>query len=283
MDFHFEQIESSFLLKKTIRKVFNNADYEFIKRPGCFFIRAKNEDKKIIQRMILFQPKGFTGNKLDLLNPHPETRTAKIEILGKLNPIKQGYKPLIREVNFIFSLKREMATEQNSPYAKYSKKFCRSRLLSWKNWFYVIKESGWGNFHSLINLSNEWVVVILEKNLIDQKPINLEPILKKIPQRDAKILSKHLKEIELLGDKIFDHPNIVRTILSFTADILISALIQMLNIQETGRHEPCTVFALILEIARKNKPLVLTELNKAIKLDLAPYYYLEDLEKKLKR
>ena len=230
-----------------------------------------------------FPPLGFTGDEINLLNPHPEARKARVKILGKINPTKKGFKPLIREIKFSFSLTRSVPTEKTSAYAKFSEKYCKSQLKSWKNWFYVVKENGWGNFHSLINLSNEWVVALLEKELIDQKVINIKPYLEKLPQLEAKKLQIVLQKIEQVGDKIFDDKVFVSRVLKFPSKILVPILVQMLNVQETGKHENCTFFALLLKIAKKNNKQVLEDIKRAIELKSAPYYYLEDLDRKLSK
>ena len=230
-----------------------------------------------------FPPLGFTGDEINLLNPHPEARKARVKILGKINPTKKGFKPLIREIKFSFSLTRSVPTEKTSAYAKFSEKYSKSQLKSWKNWFYVVKENGWGNFHSLINLSNEWVVAFLEKELVDQKTIDLKSYFEKLPQPEAKKLRVAIQRIEHTGDKIFDDTKFVSELLKFPSKILVPFLIQMLNVQETGKHENCTFFALLLKIAKKNKRQVLEKVKRAIELKSAPYYYLEDLERKLSK
>ena len=230
-----------------------------------------------------FPPLGFTGDEINLLNPHPEARKARVKILGKINPTKKGFKPLIREIKFSFSLTRSVPTEKTSAYAKFSEKYSKSQLKSWKNWFYVVKENGWGNFHSLINLSNEWVVAFLEKELVDQKTIDLKSYFEKLPQPEAKKLRVAIQRIEHTGDKIFDDTKFVSELLKFPSKILVPFLIQMLNVQETGKHENCTFFALLLKIAKKNKRQVLEKVKQAIELKSAPYYYLEDLKRKLSK
>src|SRR3989344_1091131 len=177
MQSNLYEIYESSLFQKTLKKFLGSGNTEVITRPACFFVRLKSEDTKFIKRIIVFPPLGFTGDEVALLNPHPEARKARIRILGKINPIKKGFKPLIREIKFSFSLTRSIPTEEMSAYAKFSGKYCKSQIKSWKNWFYVVKENGWGNFHSLINLSNEWAVALLKKELIDQKEINLKPYL----------------------------------------------------------------------------------------------------------
>ena len=281
MEFSSEKIAQSSLFKKTLKKFLGEKDSEIVVRPACFFVRLKNEEANLVKRIIVFPPHGFTVDKIDLLNSHPEARKARVKILGKINPTKKGFKPLTREVKFNFSLARNVPTEKMSAYARFSEKYCGSQLKSWKNWFYVVKENGWGNFHSLINLSNEWVVVLLEKETVDQKKINIEPYLEKLPQTKSGKLRVALQKIEDTGDKIFDDVSFVSELLKFPSKILVPILLQMLNVQETGKHESCTFFALLLKIAKKNKKLVLEEVKRAIELKSAPYYYLDELNKKL--
>ncbi len=283
MQSNFYEIYKSSLFQKTLKKFLGNGEVEIITRPACFFVRLKSEDAKLVKRIIVFPPRGSTGDEENLLNPHPEARKAKIKILGKINPTKKGFKPLIREIKFSFSTSRNILTEKTSAYARFSEKYCKSQVKSWKNWFYVVKENGWGNFHSLVNFSNEWVVAFLEKELIDRKTINIKPFLEKLPKPQVKKLQVALQKIERVGDKIFGERKFVSESLIFPPKILVPILIQMLNVQETGKHGSCTFFALLLKLAKKNKPLVLAEVRRAIEIKSAPYYYLEDLERKLNK
>ncbi|MCX6757604.1 MAG: hypothetical protein NTZ44_01850 [Candidatus Nomurabacteria bacterium] len=281
MEFNFKQIAGSYLFKETVKKFLGTESFEIVVRPACFFIRLKVEDTKFTKRIIVFPPYGFAGDEIDLLNPHPETRKARVKILGKINPLKKGFKPITREVRLDFAITRNIPTEKTSLYARFSKKYCKSQLKSWKNWFYVVKESGWGNFHSLVNLSKEWVVVLLEKEFVDQKSINIKNYLDKLSKKEAIELKKSVEKIKNVGDTIFSDEVFVSKVLEFPKEILVPILIQMLNVKETGKHENCTFFAFLLKIGKKNNKLVLEETRQAIKLKSAPYYYLEDLEKKL--
>ncbi len=239
--------------------------------------RNKLDNSEVVRRIIVLPPHGFTADRIDLLSPHPEARKARIKIFGKINPTKKGFKPLIKELRFDYSLTRNILTEKSSAYATYSEKYCGRQLKSWKNWFYVVKENGMGNFHNLINISDEWVIVLLEKDLLDQKTINIVPHLKKLPQ----LLQEKINKIEQSGDEIFRNKALISEALQFPDEILIPIFIQMLNVQETGKHENCTFFALLLKLAKNNKDLVLKEVKQAMTLKTAPNYYLEDLERKL--
>jgi hypothetical protein len=90
-----------------------------------------------------------------------------------------------------------------------------------------------------------------------------------------------LKQIETKGDKIFQNKQLVKELLKIDHNILVPILIRMLNFKETGKHEPCTFFAILLKIIKTNKKLVSKEVDKAIKFKTAPYYYLQDLKKKI--
>ena len=54
----------------------------------------------------------------------------------------------------------------------------------------------------------------------------------------------------------------------------------MLNVLETGKHESCTVYAIILKIGKENVK-VIDFLKEAVKSKTAPKYYLEELIQKL--
>ena len=64
---------------------------------------------------------------------------------------------------------------------------------------------------------------------------------------------------------------------------IVPALIEALNILETGKHEPCTVYAIILKIGRKQPQKTLAFLQEAKKAEEAPKYYLDELIKKIEK
>lgn len=286
MPFTYKQIIGSSLFKKTIKQLFQSNEYEIVVRPASFSIRLKEEDPGIVKRIILLPPHGFTTDKINLLSPHPEALNAKIRILGKIKPHNKGFIPVQKEIEFVFSLVREVPTEKDSSYSdysKFSKEYYDRQLKSWRSWFYVVRENGWGNFHNLINLSNDWAVLLLEKKLADRKKININKFLKQLSTAKAEELENILKQIEKNGDKVFKDSSLVKKLLAFNPKILAPVLIQMLNFQETGKHEPCTFFAFLLKVIKKDKELVLREVNKSLKSKTAPYYYLEDLKSKINK
>lgn len=278
----FQEVLDSPLLQATIKRYIGTDDIDVVPRPLCYILRNKTENKKVITRIIVLKPHGYTADALNLMNPHPEAYKARIKILGKVDPSKKGYKPCLDVVKLNYSNTVKIPTQKSSAYAVFSESFGGSKLLPWKNWVYVVKKNRWGDFHNIINQSNEWVVVLLEKWLVDQKSIVIDSYLKKLPAKQAEKLKRNLKIIQVAGDEIFENEKLVEEVLQVPSEILIPILIRMLNISETGRHESCTFFAFLLKASRNHKALVLHEVNDALKNELAPYYYLEDLLRKIK-
>lgn len=282
MEFTFNDIARSWLFEKTTNAILETSNLDVVERPACFAVCSKREDAKFVKRIIVFPPHGFTADDEFILNPHPEIRKARVNILGEINPTKKGFKPLVRNMRFSFSLSRSMPTEKGSAYARFSEKYCGSLLKSWRNWFHVVKEEGWGYFHNLINLSNRWVIAILEKHLVDRKVIDIQPYLRELSCPDQKTLLQFLCEIERHGDGILHDTVLIQETLKLPTNILVPILIQMLNLRENGRHQPCTAFAILLKIARGHRNAVVEEVGRAIELKLAPWYYINDLHRKLR-
>jgi hypothetical protein len=281
MGFNIHDIVHSSLFEKT-NKDFLRVDHsEMIPKRACYVFRREHEDFGLIRRVIVFPPHGFTSEETSLLDAHPEARKARVRILGAVDPAKKGFKPLSGPVEFDFSLARNIPTEGASTYARFSENCCGSLLKSWRNWFYVVRENGRGNFHNLTNLSDEWVLALLEKHLADNKTINIKPYLEKLPESQSKTLQGILQKIIELGGSILNSKTSLLPILKFPPGILIPILIQMLNVKEAGRHEPCTFFALLLKIAKERREMVLEEVARGMELELAPHFYLDDLHRKL--
>ncbi len=277
----FNSILRSDLLQRTIRKHFGNSPTAVVYRPKCFVIRRTFESGDRVTRIVVLPPKGCTADKMSLLNPHPEARTAKAFIYGEIDPLKKGYKPIVGGIELRFSKVRSAPTQQRTPYAAYNSRYCATVQKSWKNWFYTVKESGWGNFHNLVNRTSTWVVLVVEKQLLDQKPITIESYIKVLGKRQSSTLRDDLQYITTKGDEVFTRPTIIRRIVSLPLPVIASVLIQMLNVQETGKHQNCTFFALILKLSRRDRVYVRSVVDEAAVRKSAPRYYLAELQKKL--
>lgn len=281
--YKFNEIEVSILVKGIIRKLFGNKEIEIIERPASFIIKLKNEPEEIIFRIILLPPYGFTANKMDETNPHPEVRKAKIEIKGGVRPNKSGFNILKNCIKYQYYTMRNIKITADEPYPKIGGQNYKEELKSAKQKFFAVKEKGMGFYHSLVNLSDEWMLLIIDKELRLQKSPELQSKIKSLDKNQQKMIILLYKNIFLLGDKIFEkEAKLIEEICNFDADKIILPLIEMLNVLETGKHEPCTVYAIILKIGKKNKKII-DYLKEAVKNKTAPKYYLEELIKKLSK
>ncbi|HIH11005.1 TPA: hypothetical protein HA241_02360 [Candidatus Woesearchaeota archaeon] len=278
-----EEIISSILVKNTIKNLFDNKEIEIIKRPSSFIIRLKNEPEDRISRVILLPPHGFTANRIDETNPHAEVRKAKIEIRGGVRPKRSGFNFLKNCLKYQYYTIRNIKITEEEPYPKIDGEYYKEEVKSSKQKFLVVKENGVGFYHSLVNLSSEWILLILDKELRFQRIPELQLKIENLDKSQQKVISHLYGKVISLGDTIFENEaKIIEETYNFDVDTIIPILIEMLNIVETGKHEPCTVYAIILKIGKKNKN-VINFLKEALKNKTAPKYYLEELIKKLSK
>lgn len=279
--YRLNEIVNAPVVKTTIKTLFNNQEIEVIERPASFIMKLKNEPEDRIFRIILLPPHGFTANKIDETAPHPEARRAKIEIKGGVRPNKTGFSILKEVVKFQYYTRRSIKIIEEEPYPKINRENYKEEIKSSKEKFFVVSEDGIGFYHSLVNLSKEWILLVLEKEVRLQKSVDLLFIIKTLDKNQQKIILSLYEKIVLFGDAIFEKENkLIAEVCNFDVDIITPPLIEMLNILETGKHEPCTVYAIILKIGRKYKR-VIEYLKEAVKKKTAPKYYLEELIEKL--
>ncbi|MDD5253542.1 MAG: hypothetical protein PHG05_00355 [Candidatus Nanoarchaeia archaeon] len=280
-NYSIEEILGSVLVKNIKNKLFDSKEIEIIQRPASLIIRLKNEPEDRIFRIIILPPNGFTGNIAGETNPHPEARKAKIEIKGGIRPNKSGFNLLKNCIKYQYYQNRDIKVIGEEPYPNLNEESYKEEIKSSRQKFFVVKENGIGFYHSLVNLSDEWVLLILDKELRLQKLPDLQSKIKDLNEKYQKIISSLHDKIVLYGDAIFDkEPELVKKICNLDADRVIPSLVEMLNLLETGKHEPCTVYALILKIG-KDDTKVVNSLREALKNKTAPKYYLEELLKKL--
>jgi len=277
----FNEIIKTAPVKNIIRNYFKDKKTEIIKRPASFIIRLKKESEYKIFRIILLPPNGFTANKINETTPHPEVRKVKIKIKGGIRPGKAGFSILKNVVKFQFYTTRNVKISEENPYPKINKEKYKEKIKSSKDKFFVVQENGMGFYHSLVNLSKEWILLILEKDLRLQKSPDISTVIKKLDKNQQKIILSLYEKILLLGDNIFNkEEKLIEKICKLNFSIVMPPMVEMLNVLETGKHEPCTVYAIIIKIGRKNKKAI-DYLKEAVKDKTAPKYYLEELIKKL--
>jgi hypothetical protein len=275
----------SFLVKQTIKKLFGSNSIEIISRPASYVIKLQKESDNLVKRIILLPPKGFTSNKVDETSPHPEVRKAKITIKGGVRSGKQGFDLLKYALKFAYYTSRDIKVEDNYPYAKIDIKnpLFKEELKSSRDKLFVVKENGEGFYHNLINNSSSWILIVLEKELRLQKNPNIYAKIENLAKKKQNIILESIADIKKDGDEIFSKKHdLIKSLTDLPTEETLPALIEALNIQETGKHEQCTVYALILKFARKNPKFVLNCLNMALEKKEAQSYYLEELIKKTK-
>lgn len=278
--YKFKEIIDSPIVKATLKSIFDGEATETIIRPASFIIRLKNEPEDKVIRIIFLPPNGFTANKIDETSPHPEVRKAKIEIKGGVKPNKTGFNPLKDAIKVQYYTKRNIKITEDEPYPKINEQDYKEKIKSSKEKFFVVQENGIGFYHSLVNLTNEWVLLILEKELRLQKNPDLKSLIYNLDKNQQKIITLLYEKILLYGDELFEkETELIQKVCNFDVNIIAPPLIEMLNVLETGKHEPCTVYGLLLKVGRKNN--IIEYLKKAIKSKTAPKYYLEEMIKKL--
>lgn len=279
MDSTIEEILSSPVVKNTIRSVFHKKPFSVIERPGAFILELGEEPTDKITRMIILKPRGFTANSLQELSSHPEAREAVIEIKGAARGGNRGYSLLKKCLEFVYYPTRHAKTLTAYPYAK--AEHALRLVKNSRTKFKVVKPSGYGFYHNLHNLTKEWLVLILDKKLDLTKEIDYE-VLDNCSEEEKRILLDFLRIVRERGDAIFGENNaIVEKVISLRPGKSLPALISFLNIPEMGKHEQCTVFAVILKIARKDKTFALKLLAEALAKNAAQPYYLSELIEKI--
>ncbi len=279
-----EEIIQYPVVKNTIKNLFKDQELEVITRPASFIIKLKNEKDDNLIRLIILPPKGYTSNKINETSPHPEIRKAIILVKGGIKSNNKNFSILKNVLKFSYYSQRDAMVTGNYPYASIDKenKNYKEEIKSSREKFYVVEENGKGFYHNLINLSDEWLLLVLEKELGFQKTINIENKIPNLSKEKQDLISKFIKTVQEEGDNIFDkNADLINDIIKFNVDDLLPLLIELLNIPETGKHEQCTVYAIILKFGKKDNQKTLSYLKQALERREAQPYYLNELIKKL--
>jgi len=281
-----KDILASQLVKSLINTYFSGKDIEIFDRPNSYIIKLKVEPEEKIVRIILLPPKGFTANEIEELSSHPEARTAKITIRGGIRPNKAGFSLLKDSIRYIYYTKKDIPTKQNYPYANADKNsnFYKEEIKSAREKFLVVKKNGAGFYHNLINLTNEWILLVLEKEINLQKEVKINELIKKLSEDKQRTVLKFIEDVKTYGDEIFiKDKETIDNLLHFDATEIVPILINALNINESGKHEQCTIYALILKSAKRDKESALRLIRNALKNKVAQEYYLKELIKKIEK
>ena len=273
------EVLSAPVVRATINNILGSGPYELVERPGAYVLSLQKEPADRCKRVIILKPKGFTSNSLDELSSHPEAMDATIEIKGAARPAKNGYFPIKNCVEFVHYDKDGAETTPDYPYASADGAF--REVKTSRTRFKVVKRNYYGFYHSLVNLTDEWLVLVLSKRLNLSKPVDYS-LIEGLGKRQRNAFYALAEDVKKNGDGIFkEDAKALRRVYSMDPRVSLPALITLLNVEEKGRHEQCTVFATILKIARKYPALALRFLKKAAKDETAQPYYLNELLKKV--
>jgi|GEM_PF-957721 len=256
-----------------------------INRPGAV-VFAKENEEDVVKRLIILRPHGFTADAPDELSAHPEARWAKIHVYGGLRSYSRNPMLLKKVVRFCYYDQVDAKTCANTPYAHKNPADPHYYEVekSTRASFYAVKENGFGFFHNIVNQTKEWVLLGLEKQLLDRKEPEFEPMLLALNAAERRKAETLLRLMAQFGDETFKvAPTLVDEVVAFEPSRSLPFLIEALNLRENGRHNPCTAFGVILKIARRNPDVALAYLEDALEKRTAPKYYLQDLLQKVRR
>jgi hypothetical protein len=279
--FNLEEILKTQILNTLIKTLFKDGKIQTVDRKNYYILKKQIEDNDKIRRIILLPPgiktaSNFTGIKeFNLMSPHSEYEEASIEIKGGLMPGRQGFSKIKSALKFSYYTKSDITPGQKKYYKEIFKSTHEPK-------FKVVKPDGWGFYHNLTNKTNEWLCLVLEAKLLNQKTPNI--ILNNFSLAEKAIINDLIHKLESRGDYLFKEDlHLVEKIINLNQNKILPILIELLNIKNRGNHEPCTIFALILKIGKKNKTLTIKLLETALQKDLAPKFYLRELLRKLKK
>jgi len=281
--FTFDEILNSQLVQEEIKKKFNNNELEIVKRKKSFFIIQKKIENNISKRILLLPPNGTTtgattGIKVfDENNSHSEASEVIITILGGVAPGRNGYSRIKNKIKLSYSLTREVKLPLKEKI-----------LSSHTPPITILKSDGFGFWHSLSNQSTEWVAIYLEKELRSTKEINWGQVFSQvgIPDNNHQKILTYINSIKEYGDEVFEkNPEAIKYLETYPSqERILQVLIKALNIQEYGKHEQCTIFAIILKVAKHvDTSKLIKIIEQAKENKLAPEFYLSELEKKIRK
>lgn len=262
---------------------------ELITRPSCFFVKKPDalEDERDINRVIILPPKGFTANEINQTNCFYSVESAKIEVLGAAREGKSAFSKLKQSLLVVSRHKKDTVSDLNKPYLIFDFNSSNNDFIS-ETYdagtppFHVVKPDGTGFYHTLINLTDEWLVLRLHKVLRPQRSVNLTPFLKDMQDGQADILKNLYKAIIVHGDKIFkEEAKLIQSVMNISPQDSLPAIGEMLYIRDTGKHETCSSFALILKISHRHPKQALNYLYKAEKEAVIPSYFANQLMSKI--
>lgn len=264
------------------------AKTELVTRPASYLIRSISEEDRDIQRIIVLPPRGYTADRIEQMNSHDEAEFATIEIKGAVRKDKNSFS-VLRNCLLVASIPQNGKTsELNKPYMTFdigsdsNPDLTLEKKSAGMAPFTVVKPDGYGFYHNLVNLSDEWLVLQLYKRLRPQRPVSLAPHLEGLLTGQAESLSALYDAVVQYGDGIYKKtPALIENIVRMPIQKTLPALAEMLYVHDSGRHEACSVFSIILKIGKMHPDLVKGFLRASVERHSVPSYYAEQLISKI--
>ena len=264
-------------------------EYVVVRRPTTNVVKRQEEADRQVDRVIVLPPLGHTSNQINQTNSYAEVERATIKVHGAVRPGKRGFskvKDCLLRVSFNDA---SLVSRLEKPYIEFdlddpNPGFQRTVHSSGEAPFHVVKPDGTGVYHTLINLKEEWLVLELHKILRPRREPVLEPFVKGLPRAQADILRDIHAGIVEFGDELFvRRPDLIEAVMSQPPESTLPALGEMLHVRDTGRHEACTAFALILRMGKSHRLSVTEYLWNARESEAIPPYYADQLLAKIAR
>lgn len=281
MALDFNKLINTGFVRSVIQQVCGE-NTEVIKRPAAFFIRNKEENEALVKRVIVLPPNGYTANALNQTNSHDEALRATIEIKGGVREGKQGFSKLKNCLLVAAFNNKSGISGLNVPYLTFDLKSTPNLSKDFHSAgtppFMVVKENGYGFYHNLINVSEDWLVLLLHKTLRPQKRADISDVLQTLPVYPASTLDDLYQRIVEHGDELFSKaPALVNKVLALPPEHSLPALGEMLYTYDTGRHEACTAFAMLLKVGKTYPERFKEFIEGALEKKVIPSYYGEQL------
>ena len=263
---------------------------QLVTRHDCFAVRSAEESERDLYRVLILPPKGFTANEINQMNSHDEADFATIEIKGAVKEDKSGFSKL--KDCLLVASKNENGAVSNltHPYLTFDlneKSEGELTLIKHSSGtapFPVVKNDGFGFYHNLINLTDEWLVLKLHKRLRPNKAVELDQYTSKLSEQESETIFNFYQSVQKYGDRIFENaPEALNGMLEMPIERSLPCLGEMLFIHDSGMHEACTVFGVILKISQNHAYAVLSFLDEALAKKTIPPYYGKQLIGKIEK
>ena len=286
--FSIDEILKQNFVKDLIKSTCGD-EHELITRPASYLVRGTVESERNIYRVILLPPQGYTADKIDQMNSHDEAECATIEIKGAVREGKNSYS-MIKNCLLVASIPKSANTNDlNKPYMKYDvdqkdNGLTLQKFSAGQAPFSVVSADGFGFYHNLVNLSDDWLVLRLYKRLRPSKQVDLNSRFQGLLKGQIEIFQKFYNAVIKDGDEVFAvEPNLINIICHMPISQSLPSLSEMLYVHDSGRHEACSIFAVMLKIGKMHPEAVIRFLEKAIIDQSIPEYYASQLLKKIER